>query len=288
MTDALGTTTYTYDQLDRQIVLTDPLGKESTYTYDSFVTSGSDPFVTRSDGVTDALDNVTTSSYDVFGRLMKVTSVMDVPANNIETTYEYDKNGNQTFVTDGEGDSTTYAYDFRDRLWKSTHADNTTVEFTLDAMGKVMTSKDQLDNETDSLYDDLGRLLKTTYADNTTVELTRDAIGRLEMMVGMTGIDIPIWTIRRQIASAIHIVIQVSRLMGGARKVIKVSEITGMEGEIMSMHDIFEFRQTGLDEQKCATGHFHATGIRPHFLDRLEACGIGLPIEMFERRILDT
>ena len=116
---------------------------------------------------------------------------------------------------------------------------------------------------------------------------TRDAIGRLEMMVGMTGIDIPIWTIRRQIASAIHIVIQVSRLMGGARKVIKVSEITGMEGEVMSMHDIFEFRQTGLDEQKCATGHFHATGIRPHFLDRLEACGIGLPIELFEQRILD-
>ncbi len=79
---------------------------------------------------------------------------------------------------------------------------------------------------------------------------TRDATSRLEMMVGMAGFDLPIWTIRRQIASAIQIVVQVARLIGGARRVVKVSEITGMECDMISMHDIFEFRQTGLDDQQ--------------------------------------
>src|SRR5690606_14252246 len=68
----------------------------------------------------------------------------------------------------------------------------------------------------------------------------RDAMGRLEMMVGMTGLDVPMWTIRRQIASAIHIVIQAVRLTGGPRKVVKISEVTGTEGETLTMHDIFE------------------------------------------------
>ncbi len=74
---------------------------------------------------------------------------------------------------------------------------------------------------------------------------TRDALGRLEMMVGMAGFDMPMWIIRRQIASAIQIVVQVARLTGGVRKIIKISEITGMEGEIMSMHDVFGYKQTG-------------------------------------------
>src|SRR6476646_1368227 len=81
---------------------------------------------------------------------------------------------------------------------------------------------------------------------------TRDAISRLEMMVGMAGYDMPVWVIRRQVASAIHIIVQVSRLMGGARKIVKVSEITGMEGEVLSMHDIFEFQQTGVDSERRA------------------------------------
>ena len=111
---------------------------------------------------------------------------------------------------------------------------------------------------------------------------TRDATSRLEMMVGMVGFDIPVWTIRRQIASAIHLVVQVSRLVGGARKVVKISEITGMEGDIISMHDIFEYRQTGLDDNHCAVGHYCATGIRPHILDRLTASGVYVPVELFE------
>src|SRR5437660_447537 len=88
---------------------------------------------------------------------------------------------------------------------------------------------------------------------------TRDALARLEIMVGMAGFDLPIWVIRRQIASAIHIVVQVSRLLGGARKVVKISEVTGVEGENFVMHDLFAFKQTGLDEKPVAQGYFQAT-----------------------------
>jgi pilus assembly protein CpaF len=115
---------------------------------------------------------------------------------------------------------------------------------------------------------------------------TRDATSRLEMMVGMAGFDLPVWTIRKQIASAIQIVVQVSRLMGGQRKVVRVSEITGMEGDVLCMHDLFAFEQTGLDEQKRAKGHFLSTGLRPHCLNRLQDSGIEVPVEMFERRLL--
>jgi pilus assembly protein CpaF len=116
---------------------------------------------------------------------------------------------------------------------------------------------------------------------------TRDALSRLEMMVGMAGFDLPIWIIRRQIASAIQIVVQVARLPGGARRVVKISEITGMEGDIVSMHDLFGFKQTGVDDARNAQGYFYAAGIRPHCLERLEIAGARLPVELFERRILD-
>jgi pilus assembly protein CpaF len=114
---------------------------------------------------------------------------------------------------------------------------------------------------------------------------TQDAISRLEMMVGMAGLDLPLWIIRRQIASAVQIVVQLARLPGGARKVIKVSEITGMEGgELISMHDLYVYKQTGVDESGAARGHFLATGIRPKCLDRLESAGVPLPAEMFDQR----
>ncbi|MEK6239394.1 MAG: ATPase, T2SS/T4P/T4SS family, partial [Planctomycetales bacterium] len=114
---------------------------------------------------------------------------------------------------------------------------------------------------------------------------SRDALGRLEMLVGLAS-DIPIWIIRKQIVSAINLVVQASRLMGGARKIIQISEITGMEGETVSMHDIFIFQQTGLDEHGCANGYFAATGNRPHCLERLAQAGVKVPNELFERRIL--
>jgi pilus assembly protein CpaF len=114
---------------------------------------------------------------------------------------------------------------------------------------------------------------------------TRDAISRMEMMIGMAGFDLPIWIVRRQIASAVQIVIQVARLTGGVRKIIKVSEITGMEGDVMSMHDIFGFKQTGVDENRVAQGYFFASGIRPQCLERLETSGFALSPKMFERRM---
>lgn len=114
----------------------------------------------------------------------------------------------------------------------------------------------------------------------------RDAVARLEMMVGMTGFDLPMWTIRRQIASAVDIVIQAIRLTGGPRKIVRVSEITGMEGEVISMHDVFEFKQTGVDENLVARGYFAATGIRPRCLERLACVGIDLAPDLFEKRIL--
>jgi pilus assembly protein CpaF len=116
----------------------------------------------------------------------------------------------------------------------------------------------------------------------------RDALSRLEMMVGMAGFDLPVWVIRRQLCSAIHIVVQVARLLGGARKIIRISELTDMEGDVIGMHDLFEYQQTGVDEKRSAKGNFWASGVRPKCLERLESSGLGLAPEMFERRILET
>jgi pilus assembly protein CpaF len=117
---------------------------------------------------------------------------------------------------------------------------------------------------------------------------TRDALGRMEMMVGIAGLELPMWIIRRQIASAIHVIVQVARLHGGIRRIIRISELTGMEGEIMTMHDLFAYKQTGVDDKGSAQGYFHCLGIRPKCLERLEAAGIRLPNEMFERRMLQA
>jgi pilus assembly protein CpaF len=115
---------------------------------------------------------------------------------------------------------------------------------------------------------------------------TRDALSRLEMMVGMAGFDMPMWVIRKQISSAVHIVVQAARLTGGVRKITKISEITGMEGDTISMHDLFVFKQTGLDANRVAQGHFVSTGIRPRCLEHIEVMGIELAPEMFEARRL--
>jgi pilus assembly protein CpaF len=117
---------------------------------------------------------------------------------------------------------------------------------------------------------------------------TRDALSRVEMMVGMAGFDLPIWIIRRQIAAAIQVVVQVARLAGGVRRVVKVSEITGMEGDVMSMHDVFSFKQTGVDDDGVAQGYFQATGLRPRCLEKLEVSGARVPVELFERRIINA
>ena len=116
----------------------------------------------------------------------------------------------------------------------------------------------------------------------------RDAITRMEVMIAMAGFDIPPKGLRSQIASAIQIIVQAQRLGGGKRKVTKVSEITGMEGEHITMHDLFTFEQTGVDEGGHAAGHFVCTGIRPKCNDRIEARGMRLPGDLFMRRIIQT
>jgi pilus assembly protein CpaF len=114
----------------------------------------------------------------------------------------------------------------------------------------------------------------------------RDSLTRLEMMIGMGGIDLPIWVIRKQVAASINIIVQVSRLIGGKRKVTKISEVTGIESDTVMMHDIFEFVQTGVDENHAAIGYFRATGIRPECLAKLTSAGVELPFELFEPRQL--
>lgn len=116
----------------------------------------------------------------------------------------------------------------------------------------------------------------------------RDAISRLEMLVGMAAPELPMWFIHRQIASSIQIVVQTSRLRGGRRRIMQISEITGMERDTISMHDIFLYEQTSVSEEQQAEGRFWATGIRPQCLPRLLAEGVQIPPEIFTRRQLDV
>jgi pilus assembly protein CpaF len=110
----------------------------------------------------------------------------------------------------------------------------------------------------------------------------RDALGRLETMVAMASLNIPDSAVRRQMASAIDVVVQVSRLSDGTRKVINLAEITGMEGEVVSMQDIFVFRKRGIRENGEVLGDFVPTGVRPKFAEKLLVAGIQLPASIFE------
>src|SRR6202163_3188038 len=110
----------------------------------------------------------------------------------------------------------------------------------------------------------------------------RDAISRLETMVAMSDLNIPERAIRNQIASAIDVVVQVSRLSDGTRKIISIAEITGMEGEIVTIQEIFLYRKRGVRENGEVVGEFTPTGIRPKFAERLAVAGIQLPMSMFE------
>ncbi|MFN8614730.1 MAG: CpaF family protein [Vampirovibrionales bacterium] len=118
--------------------------------------------------------------------------------------------------------------------------------------------------------------LTTLHANN-----PRDALRRLETMVLMAGYDLPSRAIREQIASAVHVVVQVSRLSDGSRKVMNITEVVGMEGDVILLQDVFRFSQTGLDENKKVVGRFESTGIRPKFLEHLIAAGIQLNPELF-------
>ncbi len=110
----------------------------------------------------------------------------------------------------------------------------------------------------------------------------RDALSRLETMVAMAGLNLPDTAVRRQIASAVDIVVQVTRLSDGTRKVASLAEITGMEADMINMQDIFSFRKRGIKESGEVLGAFEPSGIRPRFSDRLAVSGIHLPTTMFE------
>ncbi|HEX7875533.1 MAG TPA: CpaF family protein [Sphingobium sp.] len=109
----------------------------------------------------------------------------------------------------------------------------------------------------------------------------RDALSRVEQMIGMSGIDISPRSARAQIASALNVIVQVGRLADGRRRLLSISEITGMEGEVITMQEIFRFKMTGRDENDMVRGHFEATGIRPKFMGELADRGIHLPADLF-------
>ncbi|HEX6728623.1 MAG TPA: CpaF family protein [Pyrinomonadaceae bacterium] len=110
----------------------------------------------------------------------------------------------------------------------------------------------------------------------------RDALARLETMIQMTGMRLSDRAMRQQVASALNLVVQVARLSDGSRRVTSISEITGMEGETITMQEIFQYERTGVDSQGTVLGRFRPTGIRPRFAERLKSCGLQLPRVFFE------
>lgn len=114
----------------------------------------------------------------------------------------------------------------------------------------------------------------------------RDGVARMETMIMMGGIELPIKAIRQQFAAAVHLIIQANRLQGGPRKITHITEVLNMEQDTVIMQDIFLFVQDGVDENGRAYGHFEATGVRPSFMQRLEQGGVRLPANLFAARTL--
>jgi pilus assembly protein CpaF len=108
----------------------------------------------------------------------------------------------------------------------------------------------------------------------------RDALARIEQMIGMAGIDVPLRSMRTQIANAINVVIQIRRFPDGTRRVVSIQEVGGMEGEVITMQEIFRFEQTGVDANGKVQGQFVLTGVRPNFMRTFHALGIDIPKEM--------
>ncbi|ADG67748.1 type II secretion system protein E [Planctopirus limnophila DSM 3776] len=114
----------------------------------------------------------------------------------------------------------------------------------------------------------------------------RDAVSRLETMIAMGGVEIPLRALRQQFAAAVDLIIQTNRLQGGPRKITHITEVLNMEQDTVVMQDIFVFVQDGIDETGRAFGHFESTGVRPSFMSRLEQAGIRLPANIFHQRAL--
>src|SRR6202049_453322 len=114
----------------------------------------------------------------------------------------------------------------------------------------------------------------------------RDAQARLETMIMMAGMELPMKAMRQQIASAVDVIIQANRLQGGPRKVTSITEVMNMEQDMIIMQDIFKYKQVGIDQNGRCFGQFEATGVRPSFVNRLESAGIKLPSNLFQERVL--
>ena len=114
----------------------------------------------------------------------------------------------------------------------------------------------------------------------------RDAQARLETMIMMAGMELPMKAMRQQICSAVDLIIQANRLQGGPRKITSITEVMNMEQDVIIMQDVFRFKQLGIDQNGRAFGQFEATGVRPSFVNRLEAAGIKLPSNLFQERML--
>jgi pilus assembly protein CpaF len=110
----------------------------------------------------------------------------------------------------------------------------------------------------------------------------RDALGRLEVMVGMANSSMGVRSIRQQVASAVDLFVQVARFSDGTRRITHITEIVGMEGELITMQDVFLFDKLGLTEENKVRGRFRATGVRPKFYERLQSCGLHVPLEIFQ------
>jgi pilus assembly protein CpaF len=114
----------------------------------------------------------------------------------------------------------------------------------------------------------------------------RDAQARLETMIMMAGTELPLKAMRQQISSAVDIIIQANRLQGGPRKITSITEVMGMEQDVIIMQEVFRYKQLGLDQNGRCYGQFEATGVRPTFVSRLESAGIKLPTNLFAERVL--
>mgnify|MGYP001063084854 FL=1 len=119
--------------------------------------------------------------------------------------------------------------------------------------------------------------MTTIHANN-----ARDGISRLENMVAMAGIEMPLKAVRSQIASAVNLIVQVSRLQDGSRRMVSITEITGMEGDVISMQEVFKFQRLGLTPENKIIGQFTATGVRSHFSERFKLWGFDLPTSIYE------
>jgi len=116
----------------------------------------------------------------------------------------------------------------------------------------------------------------------------RDGVSRLENMIAMSGIEMPLKAVRSQISSAVNLIVQASRLQDGSRRMTSITEITGMEGDVISMQEIFRYQRVGLTPENKIIGHFTATGVRSHFSERFRMWGYDLPASIYEPTTMES